>query len=267
MEVQGKPLTIGLNCSRMTDEAGGDLGFVLVFEDLTELIKAQKVAAWREVAQRIAHEIKNPLTPIQLATERLRKKREEGSPDFDRVFEESTRMIINEVDGLAALVNGFSSFARLPAPHLIRQPIGPILEEVVLLYQSSHKEIVFQGRFDQNAPLLRLDRDQIKRVLINLFENAVEAMRTVPPGGTIRLTTQYNASERSVEVRMEDEGRGVAPDDFDNIFLPAFSRKKGGTGLGLAIVHRIVLDHGGHISAAPRQPGGTVFTIVLPVAT
>ncbi len=232
------------------------------------LVRAQKIATWQEVALQMAHEIKNPLTPIRLSAERLRKKREEDAPDFDRVFEESTQMILNEVDGLSTLVNAFSQFARLPAPDLVLQSIDPIVAEMILLYQFRHQEMTFQSDLDENVPLLRLDREQMKRVFINLFENAVEAMRQGSPdgevGGTLLLTTSYDRG--CVTISVEDEGRGIASDDFDKIFLPSFSRKKGGSGLGLAIVHRIVLDHGGRIVAAPRHPKGTIFTIELPVA-
>ncbi|MEK7702526.1 MAG: ATP-binding protein [Nitrospirota bacterium] len=229
-----------------------------------ELVRAQKIATWQEVALQMAHEIKNPLTPILLATQRLRKKHEEGDPDFDQIFDASTQVVINEVLSLTTLVNEFSSFARLPPPHCVAQKIEPILREVVLLYQSGHKDITANLQLDEASPLLSIDRDQIKRVLVNLIENAVFAMGG---SGTLYIATTYDPNAQQVHITVGDEGPGVAPEDMDKIFLPYFSRRKGGTGLGLAIVHRTILDHGGHIFAEPREPGGTLFTIVLPVSS
>jgi nitrogen fixation/metabolism regulation signal transduction histidine kinase len=226
-----------------------------------ELVRAQKIATWQEVALQMAHEIKNPLTPILLATERLRKKFSENASDFGRIFNESTQIVIKEVQGLTTLVNEFSRFARLPAPHRISQKIDPILQEVILLYQSGHKDLAVFVQFDETVPLLSIDRDQIKRAFVNLIENAVFAMEGK---GSLYLSTVYNAQEKQVCITVGDEGPGVAPEDMEHLFLPYFSRKKGGTGLGLAIVDRIVSDHGGHISVEPRKPKGTLFTIVLP---
>jgi two-component system nitrogen regulation sensor histidine kinase NtrY len=229
-----------------------------------DLVRAQKIATWQEVALQMAHEIKNPLTPILLATERLRKKHAEKSPDFDRIFNEATQIVINEVQGLTALVNAFSNFARLPAPHRIPQEIVPILQEVILLYQSGHKDILFEVQFDQMVPALSLDRDQIKRAFINLIENAVLAMEGK---GRLYLSTTYHLEEKQVCIEVGDEGPGVAPEDMEHLFLPYFSRRKGGTGLGLAIVHRIISDHSGHIFVTPRDPKGTLFTIILPIGS
>jgi nitrogen fixation/metabolism regulation signal transduction histidine kinase len=226
-----------------------------------DLVRAQKIATWQEVALRMAHEIKNPLTPILLATERLKKKYAERSPDFPKIFDASTQIVINEVQGLTALVNEFSNFARLPAPYRVPQKIEPILEEVILLYQSGHKDIAFEIQFDARVPLLLLDKDQIKRAFVNLIGNAIFAMGE---NGRIFISTVYDDTKKQVQIGVGDEGPGVASEDMDQLFLPYFSRKKGGTGLGLAIVHRVVLDHYGHISVMARKPKGTLFTILLP---
>ncbi len=170
LDVQGKLITIGLNGSRMRDEANRDLGFVLVFEDLTELIKAQKVAAWQEVARRVAHEIKNPLTPIQLSAQRLRKKFFEHAPDFDRVFDDATNVIVNEVSSLKQMADEFSKFARLPAPQMTRQSLHDVLQEVVTLYQAAQKDIDLVVELDEDLPAINFDRDQLKRVFVNLFD-------------------------------------------------------------------------------------------------
>ena len=244
------------------DEAGRDLGFVLVFEDLTDLIKAQKAAAWQEVAQRIAHEIKNPLTPIQLSAQRLRKKYFEQAPDFDRIFDEGTQVIVNEVGSLKNMVDEFSKFARMPAPQMAEGSLHDVLREVIALYQGAHKDVEFLADFDEVLPSLRFDREQIKRVLVNLFNNGIQAMNQK---GRLWVTTRYDGKRRRAVVSVADEGSGISPEDHEKLFMPYFSRKRTGTGLGLAISRRIITDHEGQISAANNQPRGTVFTFELPV--
>ncbi len=262
VDVQGRFLTIGLNCTRMRDDANRDLGFVLIFEDLTELIKAQKAAAWREVAQRIAHEIKNPLTPIQLSAQRLRKKFFDKAPDFERIFDESTQVIVNEVTSLKQMVDEFSKFARMPAPRLAVDSIHDVIKEVMTLYQGAHKDVEFIVDLDQDLPSLNFDREQFKRVFVNLFDNAIQAMNQK---GQLWVTTRYDTKRRRAVISIADEGSGIAPEDQEKLFVPYFSRKKTGTGLGLAIVRRIITDHEGHIQAGNNQPKGAVFTFELPV--
>jgi nitrogen fixation/metabolism regulation signal transduction histidine kinase len=222
------------------------------------LVRAQKLATWQEMARQIAHEIKNPLTPIQLATERLRKKYAEGAPDFDRIFDEATRTVIAEVHGLKTLVDAFSQFARMPAAQPMPQAIDPIIREAVALYETGG--VHFMTQFDPTTPPLNLDRDQIKRLFVNLFENAIDAMNGQ---GTLSVITAHR--DRTVSVAVSDDGAGVAPDDLEKLFLPYFSRKKTGTGLGLAIVNRIVLDHHAQIRVAPGQTRGTTFILEFPV--
>ena len=262
MEAQGKFLTIGLNCSRMRDEAGKDLGFVLVFEDLTELIKAQKAAAWQEVAQRIAHEIKNPLTPIQLSAQRLRKKFFEKAADFESIFDESTEVIVNEVNGLKRMVDEFSKFARMPAPQMARESLHEVIREVVALYRGAHRDLEWMLDLDETLPELNLDREQINRVFVNLFDNAIQAMNQK---GRLWVTTRYDTKRHKAVVSVADEGTGINPEDQEKLFVPYFSRKRTGTGLGLAIVRRIITDHEGQIQAGNNQPKGAVFTFELPV--
>ena len=262
VEVDGKFLTVALHASRMKDEEGQDLGVVLVFEDLTELLKAQKVAAWQEVARRVAHEIKNPLTPIQLSAQRMRKKFFEKAPDFDRVFDESTNVIVNEVASLKHMVDEFSKFARLPAPQLAQQSLHDVINEVISLYRGAHKDIELIVALDEDLPQLKFDWEQIKRVLVNLLDNAIQAMNQ---RGRVWLTTQYDTKRRRAVVSIADEGPGIAPEDQDKLFVPYFTRKKTGTGLGLAIVRRIITDHEGQISAGNNHPRGALFTFELPV--
>jgi len=262
MEIEGKFLTLGLNLSRMRNEAGEDLGFVFVFEDLTELIKAQKVAAWQEVARRVAHEIKNPLTPIQLSAQRLRKKFFEKAPDFDAIFNESTEVIVNEVGSLKQMVDEFSKFARLPLPQMARQSLHDVMREVVALYSGAHRDIRFRLELDESLPLLNFDKEQLKRVFVNLYDNAIQAMNQK---GQVLVTTRYDTKKHRAIVSVADEGIGINPEDQERLFVPYFSRKKTGTGLGLAIVHRIITDHDGQIKAANNQPRGAIFTFELPV--
>ncbi len=262
MEVGHKFLTIGLHLSHMGNEAGRDLGYVLVFEDLTELIKAQKVAAWQEVAQRIAHEIKNPLTPIQLSAQRLMKKFLEKSPDFDGIFEESTSVIISEVNSLKRMVDEFSKFARMPAPQVARESLDEVIQEVVALYRGAHRDVEVLVELDETLPQVNLDREQIKRVLVNLFDNAIQSMNQK---GRLWVTSTYDTKLRRAVVSVADEGVGISPEDQERVFVPFFSKRRTGTGLGLAIVHRIITDHEGQIRVSSNKPKGAIFTFELPV--
>ena len=262
VDVQGKPVKIRLNGSRMRDEANKDLGYVLIFDDLTELIKAQKVAAWQEVARRVAHEIKNPLTPIQLSAQRLRKKFFEKSPDFEKIFDEATNVIVTEVGSLKHMVDEFSKFARLPAPQMARQSLNGVIEEVLTLYRSAHKDIEFCVALDKELPELNFDREQLKRVCVNLFDNAIQAMNHT---GRVWVSTKYDTKRKRAIVSVADKGVGITPEDQEKLFVPYFTRKKTGTGLGLAIVRRIITDHDGQIQASNNHPKGAVFTFDLPV--
>ena len=262
LDLQGRFLTMGVHCSRMKDESSKDLGFVLIFEDLSELIKAQKAAAWREVAQRIAHEIKNPLTPIQLSAQRLRKKFQDKAPDFDRICDESTQVIVNEVASLKQMLDEFSKFARMPAPQMSMCALDEVIKEVVTLYQGAHRDIEFELELDPDLPPLNFDREQIKRVFVNLCDNGIHAMNQ---RGRLSIHTRYDTKRRRAIVGIADEGTGIAPEDQDKLFVPYFSRKKTGTGLGLAIVRRIITDHDGQIQVGPNHPHGAVFTFELPV--
>jgi two-component system, NtrC family, nitrogen regulation sensor histidine kinase NtrY len=261
-EVGGGVLVLGLNGSRLRDDRGHHLGAVVVFEDLSALIKAQKAAAWQEVAQRIAHEIKNPLTPIQLSAERLRKKFFEGAPDFNDIVDQSTQTIVKEVSALKRLVDEFSKFARMPLPVLERQSLDDVLQEVITLYKGAHRDIEFLTRVDEPLPPIMMDREQIRRVFVNLFDNAVQAMNGK---GCLWVTTRHAVRDGRVVIEVADEGGGIQPGDQEKLFLPYFSKRKTGTGLGLAIVYRIITDHNGRIRAANRAPKGATFTIELPV--
>lgn len=257
-------LTLLLNLAVLKDENGEFMGTVVVFDDLTQLIKAQRMAAWREVARRIAHEIKNPLTPIQLSAQRLRKRYLARFGEDEMVFDECTDTIIKSVDELKTLVDEFSNFARMPAAQPSANNLNEIIREAQTLYQEAHRNIKFSFQADETLPQLQLDRDQIKRVLINLLENAVAA---IDGGGQISIESSYNKELQMATCIVSDSGQGIAPEDRPRLFEPYFSTKKTGTGLGLAIVNSIITDHHGFIRVKDNLPKGTKFIIELPVST
>src|SRR4030066_653568 len=259
--MNNRSITLRLKMTTLYDTDGNFSGNVVVFDDLSELIKAQRIAAWQEVAKRLAHEIKNPPTPIQLCTERLRKKHYERDENYDKIFDDCTTTIIREVNALKMLVNQFSSFARMPAAKPSINNINTIIRDVVLLYSSAHKDVCFTENFTDPLPEIKVDREQIKRVFINLFENAVEA---VNGNGHVWIKTELDPKNHRLRVVIADDGVGVSPEDRDKLFVPYFSRKKTGTGLGLAIVNRIISDHNGRSTASDNSPTGTKFIIELP---
>ena len=242
------------------------MGTVVVFDDLTQLLKAQRMAAWREVARRIAHEIKNPLTPIQLSAQRLRRRYLDRFSADDIVFDECTTMIIKQVDDLKNLVNEFSSFARMPASNPSLNNLNDVLNEALVLFQEGHKEIHFQLQTDPDLPAFSLDREQIKRVAINLLDNAVAAVNG-NANGQITAETSFNKDLKIATLKISDNGCGIPAEDKPRLFEPYFSTKKSGTGLGLAIVSTIVSDHNGYIRVRDNEPQGTHFIVELPITS
>jgi nitrogen fixation/metabolism regulation signal transduction histidine kinase len=235
---------------------------VLVLDDITPLIRAQKVAAWREVARRLAHEIKNPLTPIQLCAQRLQRQFA-GAPDPVRTLvDECTATIVGEVDSLKSLVDEFSQFARMPAPRRVPTDLHELLRGTLVLYEGLFTEVRLDTLFAVTLPAVRLDPDQIRRVVINLVDNAIEAMGQ---RGLIVIETHHAAGAPTVRLVVADNGPGIPPDERDKLFMPYYSTKKRGSGLGLAIVRRIVAEHGGTIDVSDNQPTGTRFTVEIPV--
>jgi two-component system nitrogen regulation sensor histidine kinase NtrY len=261
--VGGRMLTLLVNISLLRGSHGHYLGMVLVFDDLTELIRVQKLAAWRDVAQGIAHEIKNPLTPIQLSAQRLRRKYHEAARDFAEVFDECTSTIITQVEGVKGLLDEFSRFARMPESNTTPTNLPQLLEEVLHLYRGAHRDVEIALSCDPAIAKVNLDGEQMKRALINLVENAIEAMQGK---GHVDIVANLDASHNRVCIDVRDTGVGIPPQRRDKLFLPYFTTKKGGLGLGLAIVHRIVADHNGRISVRDNVPRGSIFTIELPVA-
>jgi two-component system nitrogen regulation sensor histidine kinase NtrY len=223
-------------------------GFVLVLEDTTELIRAQKAAAWHEVARRVAHEIKNPLTPIALCADRIARQLERSNPTAEtwRILRECSRTIGREVESVRELVDEFSQFSRFPAAQ-------PALGSITVIRD-----------LGPNLPLLMLDAEQFKRAIVNLVDNAAEAMRESP---VKRLTVATRAEGEAVEVLVADTGMGISEEDKEKLFLPYFSTKNRGTGLGLAIVNRILAEHGASIRVEDNAPAGARFLIEIPLPT
>ncbi|MDG5469628.1 ATP-binding protein [Deltaproteobacteria bacterium IMCC39524] len=255
-----------VNVTTLKDEHNEFMGTVVVFDDLTQLLKAQRMAAWREVARRIAHEIKNPLTPIQLSAQRLRRRYLDRFSADDIVFDECTTMIIKQVDDLKNLVNEFSSFARMPASNPSLNNLNDVLNEALVLFQEGHKEVHFQLQTDPDLPAFSLDREQVKRVAINLLDNAVAAVNG-NSNGQITVKTSFNKDLRIATLKISDNGCGIPAEDKPRLFEPYFSTKKSGTGLGLAIVSTIVSDHNGYIRVRDNEPQGTHFIVELPITS
>jgi two-component system nitrogen regulation sensor histidine kinase NtrY len=257
----GHELHLAVAATALVGESGVSEGAVLVLDDVTPLIRAQKVAAWREVARRLAHEIKNPLTPIQLCAERLRRHFA-GAPQAAKdLVEECTATIVGEVESLKGLVDEFSQFARMPAPRTVPTHLAELITDTLTLYDGLFSDVRFERRFADPAPLVRLDPEQIRRVVINLVDNAIEAMDR---RGTILLDTQLDPANNLIRLVVADDGPGIPPAERDKLFLPYYSTKRRGSGLGLAIVRRIIAEHGGSIDVTENTPRGTKFTIELP---
>ena len=261
LRVKGTNINLLINIQVLAGLSKKYRGMVIVFEDLTQLIKAQKVAAWKEVAQGIAHEIKNPLTPIQLNTQRLKKKYHQNRNDFAKVFDESINIINQEVEGMKDLLNEFLRFSRMPAPDPKVTSLHKLIDDILISYSEHEKNILIKKNFDPDLAQLIIDPEQIRRVLINLFENATDAL---DEGGTIQIQTKVLDSKKVVRIEFSDNGAGISSEDREKLFRPHFTTKRRGTGLGLAIVNRIIIDHNGTIKVQDNNPSGTTFIIDLP---
>ncbi|RLC31020.1 MAG: PAS domain-containing sensor histidine kinase [Deltaproteobacteria bacterium] len=256
-------LSLLISINALRDDKRHYIGFVAVFEDLSDIEKAHRMAAWREVARRIAHEVKNPLTPIQLSAQRLRKRYGDMLQSGDgRVFHDCTEMIIRQVEELKGLVNEFSNFARMPAVDPAPADISQIIKEAMSIYNEAHKDVNFVFNDSDDVPVFNLDRKQIKRVMINLLDNAIEAINGK---GEIRVNLSYDRVLRIVRVEVIDQGKGISAENKARLFEPYFSTKKQGTGLGLTIVSSIITDHNGFIRVEDNHPRGTRFIMELPV--
>jgi two-component system, NtrC family, nitrogen regulation sensor histidine kinase NtrY len=277
-----EPLPVSMTAITLRDSKGPRRGVVLVIEDLSELLAAQRAAAWSEVARRMAHEIKNPLTPIQLSAERIAKSYRRvtangnGSivPADDHAEEKRVAALINEctetikreVAGLKSMVDEFSRFARLPATRLEPANLNEVVSQAAGLYVERLDGVSLDLELDPDLAPAMLDVEQIKRVFVNLIDNALEALSSVTAEKQIRIVTSHDAERSLVRAEVADTGQGIEPADFRRLFEPYFSRRDSGTGLGLAIVQRIIMEHGGHIRAQRNHPRGARFVIELPAA-
>jgi nitrogen fixation/metabolism regulation signal transduction histidine kinase len=257
---------------RSSDEVGAVASaFNMMMEDLKtskeRLVIAERIAAWQEIARRLAHEIKNPLTPIQMAMDTLRKTWKKQHPSFDEILEESTTTVLQEADRLKHIVAEFSDFARMPKPEFQRLDLNDAVERGLALYQNG--TVPVEIKLAPKLPELDADKNQLNQVILNLVENARDAInqKSDPAAGRITVTTKLGDAADRVMVVVEDNGPGVPPELKDKVFAPYFTTKhaKGGTGLGLAIVHRIVSDHGGRITITDNPGGGARFSIELPL--
>lgn len=257
--VAGTPKHFSLHYSTLKDDTGRNLGAVLVFDDVTELEKAQRMVAWREVARRIAHEVKNPLTPIKLSAQRL--KRKYGKEIDDEIFTGCADTIVEHVDLIRNLVNQFSAFAKFPDTNFSSARIDNIILETVALYKEGLEQVDIQTSFGDNIPTLKLDHQHMKQAFINLIDNAVYAMNK---DGAIMIDVSFDPILKMVRIEIADTGKGISDKEKTKLFEPYFSTKKSGMGLGLAIVNSIISDHNGVIRVQDNQPKGAKFIIELP---
>jgi two-component system nitrogen regulation sensor histidine kinase NtrY len=251
----------------MEDAAGRTIGTVFVIEDMTKLVNAQRKAAWSEAAKRIAHEIKNPLTPIKLSAERIRRRLEGslGAADV-KVLKEGTDSIVREVDAMRGLVDEFSQFARLPVFKPVPGDINDAVREAVTLFgEAGDTEGKAQMSLSGQLPRVSFDGEQIRRVVINLLDNAIRAVQERGDEGMVEISTAFLEDEGMVAISVSDNGSGIPEDLMDRIFEPYFSTREEGTGLGLAIAQRIAEEHGGTLVCFPGSQGGAVLTIKIPV--
>ncbi len=260
ISIDGNPRQLSIHFNILKDDTGRHIGFVLVFDDLTELEKAQRVAAWREVARRMAHEVKNPLTPIKLSAQRL--KRKYGKMINDEIFDTCTRTIVVHVDLIRNMVNQFSTFARFPDANMNRCRIENIIEETLALYREGLEDVDIRAFYSDNLPVLYLDHQHMKQAFINLVDNAVAA---VNKKGMIRIDVVHDPILKIVRIEIADNGKGISDIEKTKLFEPYFSTKKSGMGLGLAIVSSIITDHHGVIRVQDNKPAGAKFIIELPV--
>ncbi|PIS10192.1 MAG: PAS domain-containing sensor histidine kinase [Bdellovibrio sp. CG10_big_fil_rev_8_21_14_0_10_47_8] len=262
INVQGETISLQMTLSILKDDRDLEVGKILVFDDMTPIVNAQRAAAWSEVARRIAHEIKNPLTPIKLSAERLQRKF--GATVSDPAFEECTTMIIRQTEDLKNLVNEFSNFARLPQAKPVIGSLNKVVEEAMVIFRQGHPQVDLVFNADEKAPEFKFDPDQIKRVLVNLIDNAIAAV-SEESTRQVQVETKYDADLRILRLTVTDSGVGIPQGLRSRVFEPYFSTKEGGTGLGLAIVKRIIEDHSGFIRALAHEPHGTKMLIELPV--
>ncbi|MAG71175.1 MAG: hypothetical protein CL471_12920 [Acidobacteria bacterium] len=272
LEREGKAIHVAVAATTLQRAGAGGGGTVMVFDDVTPLIRAQRVATWRDVARRLAHEIRNPLTPIQLCAERLRRHFSTAPPPARALVEECSGTIVGEVESLKALVDEFSQFARMPAPRTVPVDLHALLDDALRLYDGLFDDVRIDRAFAPQVPAVRADPEQLRRVVINLVDNAIEVLRGAATGGAVNngnrglvvVGTAHAAADGIVRITVADNGPGIPPGDRDKLFMPYYSTKQRGSGLGLAIVRRIIVEHGGNIEVGDNGDRGSTFTVELP---
>lgn len=252
---------LSLSATTLREPEGAIFGTLVILEDISDLSRAQRIAAWQEVARRMAHEIKNPLTPVRLSAQRIRKKFKEKAPDLEEAILQGTTTIEREVEGMLTIMNEFSRFARLPEVHLRPGSIPGLVRDTLEAYSAAYPKVSFDLVLPDVFPLVRFDPEQLGRVLKNLVENSVEAMKM---SGTIRIL--LNEVEGHAVLTVRDTGPGLTPEARSRIFLPYYSTKRKGSGLGMAIVARIMEEHGGQIKVEEGYTAGAGFVLTLPLA-
>lgn len=262
INLHGEVVPLMMNLSILKDDEGQEIGKVLVFDDMTPIVNAQRAQAWTEVARRIAHEIKNPLTPIKLSAERLQRKFD--SQITDPAFKECTTMIVSQVDQMKKLVNEFSQFARLPQRKPVKGSINKVIQESLKMFKSAHSQIHFNEKYSEDMPEFSFDHEQIQRVIVNLVDNSIAALNKTQ-NDEVTIETSYNKDLKIIKIGVSDNGSGIPLALMPRVFEPYYSTKETGTGLGLAIVKRIIEDHSGYIRVTQNQPHGTRMIIEMPI--
>jgi len=263
VKISGKILNLAIKITQIRDPLGNKfLGILVVLTDLTELMKAQRMLMWREVAKRIAHEIKNPLTPITISSQRILKALELPDDKFRKIVEDSLNIIQQEIDSIKNLAEEFGNYARLPVVKFSKGDINQLLEKLVSVYTSIYSNLELKVNLDLEMPILvKMDPEQMKRIFVNIIDNAIQAMQEQ---GSLEISTRYHKESQFIHIEIADNGPGISDEDKQKLFIPYFSNKSSGTGLGLAIAHSIIEEHNGLIYVEDNKPQGVRFIIEIP---
>jgi two-component system nitrogen regulation sensor histidine kinase NtrY len=263
IKIRGKILNLAVKITQIRNPINNKFaGILVVLTDLTELIKAQRMLVWREVAKRIAHEIKNPLTPITISSQRILRALELPDDKFRKIVEDSLNIIQQELDSIKKLAEEFGNFARLPEIKFTKGDINQLLEKLITVYTNIYSHIDFKVNLDVDIPILvKMDVEQMKRIFVNIIDNAVESMAEK---GTLEVVSKYNKKSQFIRIEIADNGPGISDEDKQKLFIPYFSNKTSGSGLGLAIAHNIIEEHNGLISVQDNNPNGSRFIVEIP---
>ena len=263
LSLQNDTLYLRASLTTLRDPAGVTEGYIITFDNITHIVRAEKLATWREIAKRLTHEIKNPLTPIKLSAERLRRRLLPKAEGREReVLDETTSVILSASNDITEMVNELTKFTNTESSVRTVEDVNAIIEETVAIYRNLFSDIAFQFH-GEPVPRFRMDKDKIKRALINLITNSIKAIDSAQ--GTISLLTRYDKGRGAVWIELADTGPGIRDEDKARVFDPYFTRNPDGTGLGLAIVNSIIVEHGGRINVEDNLPRGTKMVIELPI--